>query len=70
MLKLSAGFLLISSLDTLCSAVMDEVDESFVKVWQPCFYSSMTVVKLLTDSLTALATEGVSRVTLGSGDWG
>jgi hypothetical protein len=46
MLKLSAGFLLMSSLDTLCSDVMDEVDESFVKVWQPCFYSSMTVVKL------------------------
>jgi hypothetical protein len=28
------------------------------------------ITHLLTESLTALATEGVSRVTLGSGDWG
>lgn len=28
------------------------------------------ITHLLTESLTALATDGVSRVTLGSGDWG
>lgn len=36
----------VSSLDTLCSAVMDAVAESFVKVLEPCFYNSITVVKL------------------------